>query len=102
MVSSFEGPRLALPQRIGVPILVTQHLPAPFMSVFARQLGGVAHRDCVVAEDGMPLVPDQILVAPGEAHLTVESTGKSVTVRLVSGRSASGCMPSWASSGGWC
>ena len=29
----------ALPQRIGVPILVTQHLPAPFMTVFARQLG---------------------------------------------------------------
>ena len=29
----------ALPQRIGVPILVTQHLPAPFMPVFARQLG---------------------------------------------------------------
>ena len=25
--------------RIGVPILVTQHLPAPFMTVFARQLG---------------------------------------------------------------
>ena len=29
----------ALPKRIGVPILVTQHLPTPFMSVFARQLG---------------------------------------------------------------
>ena len=28
----------ALPTRIGVPILVTQHLPAPFMTVFARQL----------------------------------------------------------------
>ena len=29
----------ALPPQIGVPILVTQHLPAPFMPVFARQLG---------------------------------------------------------------
>ena len=29
----------ALPAKIGVPILVTQHLPAPFMTVFARQLG---------------------------------------------------------------
>ena len=36
----------ALPERIGVPILVTQHLPVPFMTVFARQLGGVARREC--------------------------------------------------------
>ena len=61
-----------LPQRIGVPILVTQHLPVPFMTVFARQLGAVAHREAVVAEDGMPLSPDRILVAPGDAHLTLE------------------------------
>src|SRR3954449_2990069 len=39
----------ALPERIGVPILVTQHLPIPFMSVFARQLGAVARREAVVA-----------------------------------------------------
>ena len=34
----------ALPRRIGVPILVTQHLPAPFMPVFARQLGVASKR----------------------------------------------------------
>ena len=34
----------ALPEQIGVPILVTQHLPVPFMAVFARQLGAVARR----------------------------------------------------------
>ncbi len=62
----------ALPQKIGVPILVTQHLPIPFMSVFARQLGAVARREAVVAENGMALVPDRILVAPGDAHLTLE------------------------------
>jgi two-component system, chemotaxis family, protein-glutamate methylesterase/glutaminase len=84
----------ALPARIGVPILVTQHLPAPFMSVFARQLGVVARRECLVAEDGMTLVPDCILVAPGNAHLTLEPSNKTAIVRLVSGRSSSGCMPS--------
>src|SRR3954463_7861859 len=60
----------ALPERIGVPILVTQHLPIPFMSVFARQLGGVARRETLVAEEGMSLAPDRILVAPGDSHLT--------------------------------
>ena len=54
----------ALPERIGIPILVTQHLPVPFMGVFARQLGAVARRAAIIAEDGMTLEPDVILVAP--------------------------------------
>jgi len=84
----------ALPDSIGVPILVTQHLPIPFMSVFARQLGAVARRMAIVAEDGMALVPDRILVAPGDAHLTVEPRHGEAVVRLTKGRSSSGCMPS--------
>jgi len=83
-----------LPKRIGVPILVTQHLPIPFMSVFARQLGVVAGREAWVAEDGMPLVPDRILVAPGDAHLTLDPVADGAVVRLTQGRSSSGCMPS--------
>jgi len=84
----------ALPERIGVPILVTQHLPIPFMSVFARQLGAVARREAVVAEDGMKLMPDRIFVAPGDAHLAVDPSPRGVVVRLTHGRSSSGCMPS--------
>ena len=84
----------ALPRRIGVPILVTQHLPTLFMPVFARQLGAVAHRECVVADDGTILQPDRILVAPGDAHLTVEPGDRGTVVRLTRGRSLSGCMPS--------
>ena len=84
-----------LPARIGVPILVTQHLPIPFMSVFARQLGAAAGREAVVAEDGMKLEPDRILVAPGDAHLTLGPDGNGgAVVRLTRGRSSSGCMPS--------
>lgn len=84
----------ALPERIGVPILVTQHLPIPFMSVFARQLGAVAGREALVAEDGMELVPDRILIAPGDAHLTLDPSGNGAVVRLTHGRGTSGCMPS--------
>ncbi|MFL6766242.1 MAG: chemotaxis-specific protein-glutamate methyltransferase CheB [Sphingomicrobium sp.] len=84
----------ALPRWIGVPILVTQHLPIPFMAVFARQLGAVAHREALVAQDGMELIPDRILVAPGDAHLTLEPGPSGAVVRLTHGRSTSGCMPS--------
>jgi two-component system chemotaxis response regulator CheB len=83
-----------LPKRIGVPILVTQHLPAPFMGVFARQLGAVARREALVGENGMELLPDRIIVAPGDAHLTVDLVGGVHVVRLTNGPSPSGCLPS--------
>lgn len=83
-----------LPVEIGVPILVTQHLPEPFMPVFARQLATVARREALVAEDGMLLKPDRILVAPGDAHLAVEPDGRHVVVRLSHVPQSSGCRPS--------
>lgn len=84
----------ALPPRIGIPILVTQHLPVPFMGVFARQLSIAAKRETLVAEEGMPLLPDRILLAPGDAHLTVEMTNALGVARLDCNRAPSGCLPS--------
>jgi two-component system chemotaxis response regulator CheB len=84
----------ALPKRIGVPILVTQHLPPAFMPVFARQLAISARRPVFVAEDAMKLAPDEMLLAPGDAHLTLDIKGDDVVVHLTHGRSTSGCMPS--------
>lgn len=83
-----------LPAKIGVPILVTQHLPAPFMAVFARQLSNAAGREAIVAEDGLRLLPDRIVIAPGDAHLTVDISGGHLVARLARHRVASGCMPS--------
>ena len=73
----------ALPKRIGVPILVTQHLPPAFMTVFARQLSVAAGREAVVAEDGMQLLPDRIVIAPGEAHLMVDEVSGKLVARLL-------------------
>jgi two-component system chemotaxis response regulator CheB len=84
----------ALPKRIGAPILVTQHLPALFMPVFARQLTAAAQREAVVAEDGMRLVPDRIILAPGDAHITVQADVNGPMVRLLKTPAPSGCMPS--------
>jgi two-component system, chemotaxis family, protein-glutamate methylesterase/glutaminase len=84
----------ALPARIGVPILVTQHLPAPFMTVFARQLSTAAGREAIVAEDGLRLLPDRIVIAPGDAHLTVDISGGKLVSRLARHRVSSGCLPS--------
>lgn len=83
-----------LPPKLGVPILVTQHLPPPFMQVFARQLATAAGREALVAEDGMRLLPDRIIVAPGDAHMIVEQIGDRLIVRLSKVKASSGCMPS--------
>lgn len=84
----------ALPPRVHVPILITQHLPPAFMSVFARQLGVAAKRPALVAEDGMTLAPDTLYVAPGDAHLTVGEASGGHVVRLARHAVRSGCMPS--------
>ena len=84
----------ALPPRIHIPILVTQHLPSPFMAVFARQLGVASRREALVAADGMLLQPDRIMIAPGDAHLTIEPCSGGHMVKLVRGPAPSGCLPS--------
>jgi two-component system chemotaxis response regulator CheB len=64
------------------------------MPVFARQLSVMAQREVLVGEDGMELQPDRVILAPGNAHLTLEPVRKGAVVRLAYGPSASGCLPS--------
>lgn len=84
----------ALPADFAAPILITQHLPASFMSFFAAQIEEMAGRRTHVARPGMPLVRGQILVAPGEGHLGVETTSGLPRVRITDERVESGCLPS--------
>jgi two-component system chemotaxis response regulator CheB len=64
------------------------------MPFFARQIEAASGRLARVAEDGMTLTPEQILIAPGDAHLAVERFGSRVRVQLVDAPASSGCMPS--------
>jgi two-component system chemotaxis response regulator CheB len=84
----------ALPAMVGAPLLVTQHLPSVFMPYFARQLQGASGRTTRVAEDGLPLQAEEIVLAPGDAHLSLEHRGSKVLVRLDREPAPSGCMPS--------
>jgi two-component system chemotaxis response regulator CheB len=84
----------ALPERIGIPLLVTQHLPAIFMPFFAKQLHSACGRVARVAEEGMLVKPDEILVAPGDAHLCLDQHGSRIRVRLDPETGASGHLPS--------
>ena len=84
----------ALPTRISAPILITQHIPPVFMPFFARQIEAASGRLARVAEDGVELASEQILIAPGDAHLALERSGGKVRVQLTQAPASSGCMPS--------
>jgi two-component system chemotaxis response regulator CheB len=84
----------ALPPRIGAPILITQHLPAVFVPFFARQLETASGRVVRVAEDGLQLVAEEIVLAPGDAHIRLERKGARMLVSLDRSAAPGGCLPS--------
>lgn len=84
----------ALTPKVGAPILITQHLPVAFMSFFARQIATASGRVTTVAVDDHRLKPEEILIAPGDAHLELYRHGAHVSVKLTRTPASSGCMPS--------
>lgn len=84
----------ALPMGLGIPILITQHLPASFIPAFAQQLRELTGRDTSPAIEGQALIPDGIFIAPGDAHLTVVRKPSGAVVKLERRPAPSGCMPS--------
>ena len=84
----------ALPERTGVPILVTQHLPAAFVPFFARHIEEATGRSARIAENGAALLADEILLAPGDSHLSLSRKAGEPRVELCREPVPSGCMPS--------
>lgn len=79
-----------------LPLLITQHLPASFIPVFARQVETACGRPAEIAEDGLALTPGRIVIAPGHGHLMVRrqpGTG-ALVCRIGTEPAASGCLPS--------
>jgi two-component system chemotaxis response regulator CheB len=83
-----------LSEPLGVPILLTQHLPPSFIPFFATQLARMTKLPVKVAEQGETLRPDQVYIAPGGANLECRRgrTG-NVLVMLTTDRAPSGSLP---------
>ena len=84
----------ALPRSFDLPILVTQHLPAAFIPVFARQLELVSARKTVIAEDGAEIGTGEIMLASGNGHMIVERRTAALVTAISSAPAPSGCRPS--------
>lgn len=83
-----------LPPWFDLPILITQHLPESFMSVFTRQMETAANREAVLAEEGTKIFPNRIIVAPGHGHMIVRRAANAVVTGLAHHPVKSGCRPS--------
>lgn len=84
----------SLPLSFDAPILVTQHLPPPFMQFFAEQVATLSKRTARVAADGMIFRRGEILVAPGMHHLGCVRSDGVVTAVLRDHAVESRCCPS--------
>lgn len=60
-----------LPADFPLPIVVVQHIGAPFVAGFASWLGTVSSLPVELGADGGPLRPGTFHVAPGDVHLRV-------------------------------
>lgn len=83
-----------LPQNFALPILITQHLPASFMPVFARQIEVASARKTKVAAEGTLINRGEIIIASGDGHMEVVRRGERLETRLSQAPSRSGCLPS--------
>ena len=93
-IHALTGVLRAVPDTMQRPIVVTQHLPASFSTFFADQITAASGRPCIVATDRTRLLPGQVVVAPGDAHVVAVVLGDGTAVlRLSREPSATGNLP---------
>jgi two-component system chemotaxis response regulator CheB len=83
----------AIPENLP-PIAVVQHMLPGFTSAFADRLDRSCRARVKVAEDGEPLKPGTVYLAPNEIHLTVARGGGGLVARLQGSDRVSRHLPS--------
>jgi two-component system, chemotaxis family, protein-glutamate methylesterase/glutaminase len=98
--SSTGGPQAlftlvqGLGRSVGVPVVITQHMPATFTPILAEHLNRLGLMPCTEARDGESLVPARIYLAPGDRHLLVEGGRAGLRARLTTDPPENFCRPS--------
>ncbi|WP_341923893.1 chemotaxis response regulator protein-glutamate methylesterase [Nocardioides psychrotolerans] len=83
----------ALPGDLPVPVLVAQHMPPVFTTMFAERLDRVSALSVREAVDGDLVVPGLVLVAPGDRHLRISRVAGVTRARLDDGPKENFCRP---------
>jgi two-component system chemotaxis response regulator CheB len=88
VAASTGGPRALgtlLPElcrRVSLPVLIVQHMPAPFTLSLAENLARQTGLTVVEATEGEPVRPRTVYIAPGGKHLVLRRSGDEVRMAL--------------------
>lgn len=80
--SALQSVISSLPADLSVPILISQHMPPGFTRAFAERLDRNSALRVKEAEDGDPVEPGTVLVAPGGKNLLVRKKAEKVRAVL--------------------
>jgi two-component system chemotaxis response regulator CheB len=98
--SSTGGPQAlftlvqGLGRSVGVPVVLTQHMPTTFTPILAEHLNRLGLMPCTEARDGESLVAGRIYLAPGDKHLLIEGGRSGLRARLTTDPAENFCRPS--------
>jgi two-component system chemotaxis response regulator CheB len=77
---------LLLPLPAGLPpMVITQHIPAAFSAPFAKRMNNISRLEVCEAQDGQPILPGHVYIAPGNRHLLVNCSGGGYRCQLHDG-----------------
>jgi two-component system chemotaxis response regulator CheB len=88
IASSTGGPRSLdkiipfLPEKIGCPAIVVQHMPPGFTKSLADRLNKISDIAVKEAEDGETVQKDVVYIAPGNFHLGIKKEGSNLKFYL--------------------
>ncbi len=85
-----------LPRKIGVPVLIVQHMPPLFTECLAKNLDAKSKLKVVEAQDKMPIEPDTVYIAPGGKQMKIAVTmgNKKGLIKITDDPPENNCKPS--------
>jgi len=98
--SSTGGPQAlmtlfkTLSPSIGIPVLLTQHMPPIFTAALARNITDNTGWPCAEGKDGESIEAGRIYMAPGDYHMVLKKEGDTARIRLNQEPPVNYCRPS--------
>jgi two-component system chemotaxis response regulator CheB len=83
-----------IPRDLPVPVVVVQHMPAVFTSIFAARLRSKCSTPVQEVAGGEQVAPGVIWLAPGGKHLRLSATARGVVLELDTSPPRNFCRPS--------